>query len=532
MNPHSPENEMGAPRTRETSPPSLLGLGPQGANDQLKEDVRSRGEESDSPILLRDGRADHTGKGRAENQRRHSTDARGRNAPKQSISRTLSALSHKAKKDEKYRFRSLYRLIDLQMLYHSFYALKPKAAPGVDGVTWRDYAANLDENLRSLLDRLKDKRYRAQSVKRRYIPKGNGRLRPLGIPTLEYKLVQHAASRILESIFEVDFYDSSVGYRRGKPGARECSLQLAHCLDSGTCRWVVEADIRSFFDEVDHDWLVRMLEQRIDDRAFIGLIRKWLQAGVLEPGTEDDPTRPERGTPQGGIISPILANIYLHYVLDHWIEKVVRRERRGEVIWMRYADDSVVGFEYRRDAEAYLRALPNRLGKFNLRLAEEKSSLVKFNRWEPDQSGKFTFLGFDFYWGRTRKNANHKMVRRRTNKEKFRKALQGMKAWIRKARSWPLKMIVSSLRSRLTGYWNYYGVQGNSHMTWKYYSAVKQLVFKWLNRRSQRKSFTWGRFHEQWRGRWQVPSPCVVEEAVRFGRGSEKSFLAKDGELF
>ena len=227
-----------------------------------------------------------------------------KNAPKQSVSRTLAALARKAKNDKKHRFQSLYRLIDLQMLYESFHSLRKNAAPGVDGVTCEDYQKHLDENLRSLHQRLIAKRYRAQSVKRRYIPKaGSHKLRPLGIPSLEDKIVQHAASRILESIFEEDFSDRSLGYRKGKPGAREAGRQLTQELDSGTYRWIVEADIKSFFDEVDHKWLVSMLEQRIRDRAFIGLIVKWLKAGVLEPG-EENPERPESGTPQGGLVTP------------------------------------------------------------------------------------------------------------------------------------------------------------------------------------------------------------------------------------
>lgn len=451
-------------------------------------------------------------KGRAVGQSGQSTDARGTNAPKKSVSSTLSALARKAAKDKKHRFKSLYRLIDLQMLYESFRGLKRGAAPGVDGVTVSEYERDLDENLRSLHRRLIGKRYRAQNVRRRYIPKpGSKKLRPLGIPTLEDKIVQRAASRILESIYEEDFSERSIGYRKGQPGAREASYQLSRELYPGTFRWVVEADIRSFFDDVDHDWLVRMLEQRVDDRAFIGLIRKWLKAGVLEPG-EDNPLEPVAGTPQGGVISPVLANIYLHYVLDLWIENVVRKNCGGKVIFMRYADDIIVCFEHKRDAERYLHDLEGRLAKFSLRLAEEKTGLVKFNRWESDSSGKFTFLGFDFYWARTWRNREHKMVKRRTNKKKYRAALARMKEWIKEARNWPLKMVLSSLRLKLRGYWNYYGVIGNSSATWKYYSAVKMLIYKWLNRRSQRKSYTWNRFKELFIGGWEIPAPRVVEQ--------------------
>lgn len=517
MNPIEPDNSNRAPRTREASTPSLRSSG-RDIRDQLKEGTDAGVEDSDPPIVVRDGRTDHMAKGRAGSQCGQSTDARERNAPIQSISSTLTALNRKAEKERGRRFRSLYRLIDRQMLYDSFHRLKRGAAPGVDGVTVGEYEKRLDENLENLLNRLIGKRYRAQPVKRTYIPKANGKQRPLGIPALEDKIVQLSASRVLESIYEADFSERSVGYRKGKPGARQCSYQLGRELDCGTYRWIVEADIASFFEEVDHDWLIRMIEERVDDRAFTGLIRKWLKAGVLEPG-EENPWSPVRGTPQGGIISPVLANIYLHYVLDLWIEKKLSREYRGEVIFMRYADDIIVGFEYRREAEDYLRRLPARLAKFSLRLSEEKSSLVKFNRWEPDDSGAFTFLGFDFYWSRTRRNPNHRIVKRKTNKKKYQASLRAMKDWIRKARSLPLRVILDSLRNRLRGYWNYYCVIGNSRMAWKYYREVTRIVFKWLNRRSQRKSYTWSRFGKLWGRQWEIPRPRACEKQATMEAG-------------
>jgi RNA-directed DNA polymerase len=232
---------------------------------------------------------------------------------------------------------------------------------------------------------------------------------------------------------------------------------------------------------------------------------------VLEPG-EEDLLEPDAGTPQGGVISPVLANIYLHYVLDRWVEGTVRENSGGEVQFMRYADDIIVCFEHKRDADRYLHNLPARLAKFSLRVAEEKTGLVKFNRWESDSSGKFTFLGFDFYWARTKRNREHKMVKRRTNKKKYKSALAKMKEWIKEARNWKLRMVLSSLRLKLRGYWNYYGVIGNSSATWRYYSAVMMLIYKWLNRRSQRRSYTWGRFKELYLDSWEIPAPRVVEQ--------------------
>ena len=377
-----------SPRTREASTFSLRASA-RDIQDQLKEELNGV-EESDSPIVVGDGKTDHMAKGWTVIQCRQSTDARERNAPMKSISSTLFALNRKAQGDKKYRFKSLYRLIDKQMLYDCFYRLKKNAATGVDGVTFAQYSKNLEENLVSLLDRLISKRYRAQAVKRTYIAKGNGKLRPLGIPSLEDKMVQMAAARILESIYEADFSDRSIGYRKNQPGAREASNRLMRELNGGGYKWVVEADIKAFFDEVDHDWVITMLEQRVDDRAFTGLIRKWLKAGILEPD-ESVPWSPENGTPQGGIISPILANIYLHYVLDLWIEKKLGREYSGEMIFMRYADDVIVGFQYAGDAKDYLDRLSGRLGKFSLRLAEEKSSLVKFSYRDSDRVASSLF---------------------------------------------------------------------------------------------------------------------------------------------
>ncbi|WP_353568483.1 group II intron reverse transcriptase/maturase [Haloferula sargassicola] len=423
------------------------------------------------------------------------------------MSSTLSALETKAAKDPEHRFRSLARLLDRQMLGEAFHRLKRKAAPGIDGMVHSEYVKRLDENLLELESRLKAGKYRAQPVRRRWIGKpGSPKKRPLGIPVLEDKIVQQAVKMILEPIWEKDFRDESIGYRPGRK-PRLASQELGEALDDGTYRWVVEADIRAFFDHIDHDWLVRMLETRVADRGLIRIIRKWLKAGVMEEGWWTPSTE---GTPQGGIISPLLANIYLHFVQDLWIAKVVAKESRGEVMFRRYADDSIVCFERKEDAEAYLAALPERLKKFGLSLAEEKSALVKFNRWEPEKSGKFTFLGFDFHWKRSRRNRRHVRVRRTTSKKKFRATLRGLKDWLKASRSVPLRDQVVTLSRKLQGHWNYFGVIGNSVRLWQLLHQVRRLAFKWWNRRSQRRSFTWAEFAEAWE-RWKMPRPKIVE---------------------
>jgi RNA-directed DNA polymerase len=488
------------------------------ASDRPSGGLGGKHRESDQPIVVRDGKADHMAKELAQRHRGHSTHAGERITPTTSVSRTLSALRAKAEEDPEHRFRSLARLLDHELLSEAFHHLKRKASPGIDGVTHASYGENLERNLVDLEKRLKQGRYRARSVKRKWILKAGGRkLRPLGIPVLEDKIVQQAVKMILESIWEADFYDESVGYRPGK-GARQSSLDLRETLNVGNYRWIVEADIRGFFDHMDHDWLVRMLEERIADRSLIALIIKWLKAGVMEEGRVEHPAT---GTPQGGVISPILANIYLHFVQDHWIKRVVAPRSKGGVHFMRYADDSIVCFENENDARAYLQALPKRLEKFSLQLAEEKSSLVRFERWNPEQSGRFTFLGFDFHWARSRRHKHYAYVKRVTNKEKFRASLLAFKEWIKRSRSVKLPDLLVVLRRKLRGYWNYYGVRGNSRMLAKYDLKAKQILFKWLNRRSQRRSMTWTQFGERLK-HWDLPLPRIVEKPVRVNLPSER----------
>lgn len=473
------------------------------------------GGQSDPSVVLGDGSAAHTpshsyggageGKGRAESASERRPHASGRNVPSRSVSRALLELNEKARREPKHRFRSLYREINLPMLYECFGMLRRGAAPGVDGVTVAEYAKDLDGNLRRLLERLIGKTYRAEKVRRRHIPKGGGKTRPLGIPALEDKIVQMAASRLLQAIYEADFLDSSWGYRPNR-GARDASQHLREQLFLGRVHWVVEADIEGFFDNVDHNWLVRMLEQRVDDDAFIRLIRKWLKAGVLEEGGAV--THPAAGTPQGGIISPVLANIYLHYVLDLWIEKGVPRQVRGRQVYLRYADDFVVAFENGPDAEWFFAELPRRLAKFGLRMAEAKSGIVRFSRFDDRNSGPFTFLGFEFYWAQTR--MGQKTIKRRTAKKKFRASLTALREWLRRHRSLPLRQIAVTLRRKFQGYYNYYGVIGNGRALSRYWHESQKIIFQALNRRSQRRSYSWASFAQMW-NTLDLPRPRVLE---------------------
>lgn len=399
---------------------------------------------------------------------------------------SLRGIANRAKKDPKARFGNLYGLIDENCLRACFAKLKRSAAPGVDGVTCEQYEGDLENNLKRLVDRLKGKRYRAKLVRRKMIPKAGGKLRPLGIPALEDKLLQMAAANILTAIYEEDFLDSSWGYRPGR-APRQASRVLAGRLAIGKYHHIVEADIRGFFDRIDHTWMIKMLKERVNDDAFCRLIEKWLKAGILE---EDGKTiHPVTGTPQGGIISPVLANIYLHYVLDLWFERKVRPAMSGQAMIMRYADDFVCAFQSRDEAQAFMNMLTARLTKFGLELAVEKSGLLTFSRYRMKENGSFCFLGFQYHWT-TSRNGKAK-VQRRTDPKKLQGSVAAFSEWIRKNRHQRMRPLMIKLKQKLTGYWNYYGVTGNFPSLGKYWWSVLGLLHKWLNRRSHRRSYKW-----------------------------------------
>lgn len=418
---------------------------------------------------------------------------------------SLRGIAKRAKEDPKHRFGNLYSLLNEANLYWCFPQLNRKAAPGVDGVDWTVFESNLTGNIREIVANLKEKRYKAKLVRRRYIPKPGGKQRPLGIPVIGDKLVQGAVAQILSAIFEQDFLSCSHGYRRGK-GPQRAALELSQRLHRGRFRWVFDADIKGFFDNLDHDWLMRMLEHRIDDRQFLGLVRKWLKAGILE---EDGKViLPVTGTPQGGVVSAVLANIYLHFVLDLWFEKVVKPRCDGDAMLMRFADDYVCCFQYHRDLQKLRRVIDRRLGKFNLELSREKTRVIKFTRFETKKSETFTFLGFEYRWGLSRKSKP--LVQMRTAKKKFQIALSAMKSWIKSERcKLGTAVIMEKLRAKLQGHYNYYGVCGNCDMLRSFYRETCLIVFKWLNRRSQRKSCNWQGFRELLEY-FKIPRPRII----------------------
>jgi RNA-directed DNA polymerase len=395
---------------------------------------------------------------------------------RETVQTSLQGIAKKAKEDKKYRFCDLYRLINAVSLMDAWYDLNKKAAVGVDRMTAKEYEKNLIENIKNLAERLKEKRYRAKLVKRVYIPKSDGKQRPLGIPCLEDRLVQLATARIVGAIFEQDFLPFSYGYRPGR-GALDGVRAIRNELQFERYNYVVDVDIKGFFDNIDYDWIIRMLEQRINDRAFIRLIKKWLKAGIFDKG---DTQKSTKGSPQGGIISPVLANIYLHYAFDLWMEKVVKPKNNGRTCMCRYADDIVCAFQYKVEAESFYAMLIERLKKFNLEISTEKTKIIGFSPFQKGTS--FCFLGFELRWEKDRKGKDR--IVRRTAKKKFQASIQRFSEWIKKYRDQRIKWILDRVNAILRGHYNYYGVIGNFDSLKKYFYAIKRILFKWLNRRS------------------------------------------------
>jgi len=412
------------------------------------------------------------------------------------VTTKLLSLTQRARENPKERFTSLMHLLTEDFLAECFGELERDKAPGVDGVTVKEYGANLYENLKNLMARLKSWRYRPQPVRRVYIPKRGGKKRPLGIPAVEDKVVQMAIKRILEAIFEVDFKDVSFGFRPNR-SCHDALVAVNRAVMTKPVNYVVDMDIEKFFDTVDHKWLMRCLRQRVSDSNFLRLIARFLRAGVMEEGKY---YQVNRGTPQGGIISPLLANIYLHYVLDLWFEKVIRREVRGFAQFIRYADDCVVCFQSGKEAEAFGERFKERLSKFGLRIAEGKSRIIEFGRYpwlRARQEGRrlatFDFLGFTHYCGKTRKGKFK--LGQKTSKAKFRQKIKEINQWLKKVRNLvEMKEWWVVLRMKLTGHYRYYGISGNMSEMQAFYERTLKFAYKWTNRRSERKSYNWQQF--------------------------------------
>jgi len=435
------------------------------------------------------------------------------NAPRtpsrQGAPSALERVRQAARRDRKMRFTALlHHVYDLEMLRWAYLGLKREAAPGIDGETWRHYGESLEENLQDLADRLKRGAYRAKPVRRVYIPKADGRQRPLGVTSLEDKLVQRATVEVLNAIYEADFVGFSYGFRPGRSQHQALDALYAGLL-TRKVNWVLDVDIRGFFDAIDHGWLVKFVEHRIADRRVVRLIQKWLNAGVLEEGKR---IRVVEGTPQGGSASPLLANLYLHYVFDLWVQAWRRKQARGDVIVVRFADDIVLGFQNQSEAERFRQELAERLGKFGLELHPEKTRLLEFgpvaaaNRKQRGQ-GKpetFDFLGFTHICARKRSNGRFTVLRQ-TIRKRLQAKLGEVQAELRRRMHDPIPEVGKWLRSVVGGHIRYYGVPMNYRALSLFRSRVARIWHRALSRRSQRGRVLWDRMRRLI-ARWLPPA--------------------------
>lgn len=440
------------------------------------------------------------------------------NTDQQNASRTLSRINapsaldrvrQAARKDRKARFTALLHHVTIDRLREAFFSLKKKAAPGVDGVTWEQYQVGLEDTLRDLHERLRSGAYRARPSRRVYIPRADGRQRPLGIASLEDKLVQRAVVEVLNAIYEGDFLGFSYGFR---PGRRQHDAldALAAGMQMKKVSWVLDADIRGFFDAIDHEWLMKFVEHRVADRRILRLIRKWLSAGVMEDGRWVESSE---GTPQGATASPLLANIYLHYVLDVWVRQWRSKHAQGDMIITRYADDFIVGFQHHRDAVRFLEELRPRLGKFSLELHPDKTRLIEFGRFAAERRERrgerrpetFNFLGFTHICGRS--ESGKYVLARRTMRKRVQAKLREVKTELRRRMHLSIPEQGAWIASVVRGHFAYYAVPTNVHSLSAFRTAVEKLWRQSLRRRSQRDRMRWDRMHVLTQ-RW-VPKPHI-----------------------
>lgn len=423
----------------------------------------------------------------------------------------LDRVREVARRDRRARFTALLHHVTVERLQEGFFALKHEAAPGVDGITWEQYDIGLEDRLRDLHRRIHEGTYRAQPSRRVFIPKADGRQRPLGIAALEDKIVQQAVVRVLNQIYEVDFLGFSYGFRP-KRSQHDALDALWVGLMRKKVNWVLDADIRGFFDTIDHGWLCKFLEHRIADRRILRLIQQWLRAGVFEDGQW---TKTEVGTPQGAVASPLLANVFLHYVFDLWVQQWRTKSATGDMIIVRYADDFVVGFQHRREAERFLRELGERFEKFGLALHPEKTRLIEFGRFAAENRRKrgdrkpetFTFLGFTHICGRTFKRPGF-IVKRETAAKRLRAKLKEVKRELTRRRHEPIPRQGKWLRGVVQGYFNYHGVSGNIAALDTFQAEITRHWMCALRRRSQRHRMTWKRFRRHI-DRW-IPHPKIL----------------------
>lgn len=433
----------------------------------------------------------------------------------------LILIAERARRDPAYRFTCLAHLLDEGFLRTCYFELGKDRASGVDGVSWQEYGKQLDENLKDLVERMKAKRYKPQPAKRVYIPKDERSLRPLGLPVLEDKIVQRGMARILGTIYEQDFLECSYGFRP-KRGCHQALNAVNTIFTTQRVNHVVEADIKGFFDHVSHEWMMTFLGRRINDPSFLLLVQRFLKAGYVEANKLMET---EEGTPQGGNLSPMLSNIFLHEVLDVWFEKDVKPQLRGESHLVRYADDFICMVQYEDDAQRLLEVLRERFAKYDLELHPDKTRVLSFGSFEEENANRqqrkahtFDFLGFTHYCGHSRKG--NFLLGRRTSGKKYQKKCKDMNRWLKAVRNvcavkewWP------TLQAKLRGHYQYYGVSGNYTALRRFYQRTLYLVQKWLNRRGQRRSFSWKGYTEYIR-HYPLPTPRITHSfyTLSFGK--------------
>jgi RNA-directed DNA polymerase len=429
----------------------------------------------------------------------------------------LRRLTEIARGNPKVQFTSLAHYLNEEFLKACYEELKKHTAAGVDRVTVEEYGKQLNINLRELVKRMKAMSYKPQPVRRTYIPKDDGSQRPLGIPAVEDRIVQRGIAKILSAVYEGIFLDVSNGFRPGR-SAHQALDYVDKAIMTKPISQVVDMDIEKFFDHVDHTWMMECLKQRIKDPNLLRHIARFLKSGVMEEGSVMEV---EQGTPQGGNLSPVLANVFLHYVLDLWFERIIKPGLKGYAQLIRFCDDFIVVFEHEGDAETFVKAMPERLAKFGMKIKDTKSSVVKFGRqaweeasWGGSKAGTFDFLGFTHFCETTR--SKKFKVGRKTSSKRLCKKLKALNLWMKSVRSQvPLKEWWPVLRSKLRGHFQYYGVSGNMRELHAYYGRAIRLAYKWVNRRSQKRSYTWPSFKKylEWN---PLPTPRIHHNLYAF----------------
>ena len=431
----------------------------------------------------------------------------------ESVATKLGFVAERAKREKKIVFGNLMHHINEESLKASYQQLRRECAVGVDGTSWEEYGQKLEENIKGLMGRIKTMSYRPQPVRRVYIPKDNGEQRPIGIPAIEDKMVQKAMSWVMEAIYEQDFHENSYGFRREK-GSHQALKKINDLIMQKPINHVIEADIKGFFDNVEHKKLVEWLRVRISDEYFLRYVVRFLKSGYMEAEAFK---KTDKGTPQGGNISPMLANVFLHYVVDEWFEKEIKPRIKGQGYVVRYCDDFVILVQHEEDTELILKELKQRLEENGLAVNAQKTRSISYGRNERGNAQRqgrktntFDFLGFTHYIGTSRWGTFK--IGRKTSKKRIRRSCVAMNQWLKEIRSaMPLKEWWKQLSAKMRGHYAYYGVSNNSRSIEAYYHLVVRMVYKWLNRRSQKKSMDW-EMYEQYLKRYPLPKPRIVHQ--------------------